>query len=98
MKLNVLFIATLLLNSLMAVAQRQMENLGRGMVAINQGKGKVYVGWRLLATDPDDVVMVKKPKRALLLFSSKILLCSRFFLFLSKLSKATMPMMLQLPI
>jgi len=38
-----------------ARAQRQMENLGRGMVAINQGGGKVYVGWRLLGTDPDDI-------------------------------------------
>jgi rhamnogalacturonan endolyase len=36
-------------------AQRQMEELGRGMVAINQGGGKVYVGWRMLAADPDDV-------------------------------------------
>ena len=36
-------------------AQRQMEDLGRGVVAINQGGGKVYVGWRLLGTDPDDI-------------------------------------------
>ncbi|NQT82837.1 hypothetical protein HQ563_07435, partial [bacterium] len=35
-------------------AQRQMEKLGRGLVAINQGGGKVYVGWRLLGTDPDN--------------------------------------------
>jgi rhamnogalacturonan endolyase len=37
-------------------AQRQMEKLGRGMVAINQGDGEVYVGWRLLGTDPEDIV------------------------------------------
>jgi rhamnogalacturonan endolyase len=30
---------------------RQMERLDRGIVAINQGGGKVYVGWRLLGTD-----------------------------------------------
>ena len=36
-------------------AQRQMENLGRGMVAIPQDDGKVYLGWRLLGTDPDDI-------------------------------------------
>jgi rhamnogalacturonan endolyase len=36
-------------------AVRQMEYLGRGVVAINQGEGKVYVGWRLLGTDPDDI-------------------------------------------
>ncbi len=35
--------------------QRQMENLGRGVVAVNQGDGKVYVGWRMLGTDPDDI-------------------------------------------
>ena len=38
-----------------ACAQRQMENLGRGVVAVNQGDGKVYVGWRLLGTDPGDI-------------------------------------------
>jgi len=36
-------------------AQRYMENLGRGMVAINQGSGQVYVGWRMLGTDPTDI-------------------------------------------
>jgi len=35
-------------------AQRQMGKLGRGLVSINQGGGKVYVGWRLLGTDPDN--------------------------------------------
>jgi len=38
-----------------ANAQRQMENLGRGVVAVNQGGGKVWVGWRLLGTDPDRI-------------------------------------------
>ena len=38
-----------------ALAQRQMESLGRGVVAIPEGDGKVFVGWRLLGTDPDDV-------------------------------------------
>jgi len=36
-------------------AQRQMEKLGRGMVAINQGDGKVYVGWRMLGTDTNNI-------------------------------------------
>ena len=35
-----------------AMAQRQMEQLGRGVVAIHQGDGRVFVSWRLLATDP----------------------------------------------
>jgi len=36
-------------------AQRQMEHLNRGVVAINQGEGKVFVSWRWLASDPDDI-------------------------------------------
>lgn len=35
--------------------RRQMEDLGRGVVAVNQGGGKVYVGWRLLGTDPEEI-------------------------------------------
>jgi rhamnogalacturonan endolyase len=38
-----------------AGTKRYMENLGRAMVAINQGDGKVYVGWRMLGTDPDEL-------------------------------------------
>jgi rhamnogalacturonan endolyase len=38
-----------------AFSQKMMEKLGRGVVAINQGNGKVYVGWRLLATDRDNL-------------------------------------------
>jgi len=37
-----------------AAAQRRMENLGRGVVAINQG-GRVFVSWRLLGTDPEQI-------------------------------------------
>ena len=35
--------------------QRQTEHLGRGVVAVHAGGGEVYVGWRLLGTDPEDV-------------------------------------------
>lgn len=38
-----------------ARAQRQMEYLGRSVVAIHQGNGKVFVSWRMLGTDPSDV-------------------------------------------
>ena len=38
-----------------ASADRQMEALGRGVVAIPEAGGKVFVGWRLLGTDPDDI-------------------------------------------
>ena len=36
-----------------APAQRQMENLTRGIVAVKQSDGTVYVGWRLFGTDPE---------------------------------------------
>lgn len=32
-----------------------MEKLGRGLVAVNQGDGKVFLSWRLLAADPEDI-------------------------------------------
>jgi len=38
-----------------ALAQRQMENLTRGIVAVKQANGGVYVGWRLFGTDPETV-------------------------------------------
>ena len=34
---------------------RFMEKLDRGVVAINQGGGKVFVSWRMLGTDPQDI-------------------------------------------
>ena len=37
---------------------RQMESLGRGVVAVNMGGArgdKVFVGWRMLGTDPNDI-------------------------------------------
>jgi len=36
-------------------AQRQMERLGRGIMAMNKGSNQIYVGWRLLGTDPSDI-------------------------------------------
>ena len=33
---------------------RQMENLSRGVAAIHQPNGKIFVGWRLFGTDADD--------------------------------------------
>lgn len=38
-----------------AIPSRYMERLDRGIVAVNQGSGKVYVGWRLLGTDPGSI-------------------------------------------
>jgi rhamnogalacturonan endolyase len=36
-------------------AQRQMESLDRGIIAIATEDGKVYIGWRLLGSEPDDI-------------------------------------------
>lgn len=36
-------------------AQRQMEKLDRGLIAVRQNSDSVYVGWRMLGTDPDDI-------------------------------------------
>jgi len=36
-------------------AQRQMENLSRGLVAVKQPDQAVYVSWRLFGTDPEQV-------------------------------------------
>lgn len=45
-------VAAALLGTTHVSAQRQMEKLGRGVVAIHEGNGTVFVGWRLLGTDP----------------------------------------------
>ncbi len=55
-KINVaIMVGTIFLFAATASAQRQMEKLGRGVVAINQGDGEVYVGWRMLGTDPNNI-------------------------------------------
>ena len=35
--------------------ERIEEKLNRGILAISMGKGKVYLGWRLLKTDPENI-------------------------------------------
>jgi rhamnogalacturonan endolyase len=42
-------------SAVLLIAARQMENLGRGVVAINDGEGSMYVGWRLLGSDPEEI-------------------------------------------
>ncbi len=36
-------------------AQRKMENLGRGVVAVRTGSASAFVSWRLLGTDPQSI-------------------------------------------
>ncbi|MEK7780038.1 MAG: rhamnogalacturonan lyase [Verrucomicrobiota bacterium] len=51
-RLLIISCATLLLAPSIQ-AQRRMEHLGRGVVAVRQADGTVFVGWRLLGTDPE---------------------------------------------
>ncbi len=55
LRLAVVINCLLLLLATQAQAQRQMERLGRGVVAVNQGGGRVWVGWRMLGTDEDAI-------------------------------------------
>jgi len=53
---TVLFIASMLLlasNSLFA--QRMMEKLNRGIIAVRKSADSVYVGWRMLGTEPESI-------------------------------------------
>ncbi len=38
-----------------ASAQRQMESLDRGVVAVNQGNGNIFVSWRMLGCDQEEI-------------------------------------------
>ena len=46
-------------SALVVGGPRQMEKLGRGVVAIHQGGGKAFVSWRLLGTDPDAILQLR---------------------------------------
>jgi rhamnogalacturonan endolyase len=45
----------LVLTSATVIAQKQMEHLGRGVIALRQSKDSVFVSWRMLGTDADDI-------------------------------------------
>lgn len=50
------FISLLLLLSILpGNAQRMMEHLDRGVVAMNKGSNKLFVSWRYFATDPEEI-------------------------------------------
>ena len=59
MKNKVVCVCLILTFAISALGQkippRQMENLSRGVVAVNQGGGKAFVSWRMLGTDPDNI-------------------------------------------
>lgn len=50
-----LFIAGFLFQSTLSPAQRIMEKLSRGTVAVCSGTDSIFVSWRLLATDPENI-------------------------------------------
>lgn len=53
--LALLSLQSALLRAVAEPPQRLMERLGRGVVAMRQTDGKVFVGWRLLGTDPEGI-------------------------------------------
>jgi rhamnogalacturonan endolyase len=48
------FSTLLFLTGSQVMAQRQMENLDRGVIAIHSANDSVYVGWRILGTEPEE--------------------------------------------
>lgn len=42
-------------SGLTAIAQRQMENLDRGVIAVRTASASVYIGWRMLGTESNDI-------------------------------------------
>ncbi|MFB6319707.1 rhamnogalacturonan lyase [Saccharicrinis sp. FJH54] len=54
-KLLYVIISFLVLGNMPAVAQRHMETLDRGMVAVPAGTDSAFVSWRLLNSDPEGV-------------------------------------------
>ncbi len=61
MPLKHILIRCLLISSLLSACRtalaanaRQAERLDRGVVALRLGNGGIFVGWRLLATDPEE--------------------------------------------
>jgi len=49
-----LFSLSLLAFSTDLFGQRQLETLGRGVVGMRTSSTQVYIGWRMLGTDPED--------------------------------------------
>src|SRR4030095_7143865 len=55
LKLSILSVAVLLSAPRVLQSQSRMENLGRGVVAVRTSSTQVYVGWRMLGTDPANI-------------------------------------------
>jgi rhamnogalacturonan endolyase len=48
-------LVVLLITSGDVYSQRQMESLGRGVIALRHSPDSVFISWRMLGTDPDDI-------------------------------------------
>ncbi len=44
----------LILSSMNVFSQKQMENLGRGLIALRKSPDSVFISWRIKGTDPDN--------------------------------------------
>lgn len=51
----ILVISLLIIAGSQANAQRRMENLGRGLIAMRKTNDTVYIGWRMLGTEPEGI-------------------------------------------
>jgi rhamnogalacturonan endolyase len=51
----ILLTGLIVVSAINCFAQRQMENLGRGVVAMRKSADSVFISWRMLGTDPTDI-------------------------------------------
>lgn len=51
----ILFISLILIFTNLIYAQRKMENLGRGLVAVRSNANQVFVSWRMSGTDQENI-------------------------------------------
>lgn len=52
---NLTFLLLMLFSFSHVIGQRKTDQLDRGVVAINKGSNQLFISWRFLATDPDDI-------------------------------------------
>src|SRR3972149_8963673 len=50
-----LFAGILVITSFKSIAQRQMEKLDRGGIAVLTDNNSVFISWRLLGNDPENI-------------------------------------------
>jgi rhamnogalacturonan endolyase len=55
MKRKTIYFSIFLLLSTTLASQKQMENLGRGIVALRQSTDSVYISWRISGTEPTNI-------------------------------------------